>query len=80
MKYAIDTLVRAWVSDNRDYIEENYEDVFHWLKDYIENGDAWYVDFFDSDDCESMKESEMKEQAMEYIEKFMAVTPADILD
>lgn len=80
MKANIDSLVNAWIRDNRNYIEDNFEDVYSWLKEYITYGDNWEYDFFDYEECETREKSELKEEALEYISKYIAVTPSDILD
>lgn len=73
MKYNIEQLVDAWMSDNKYYIDENFEDVEEWLLHWIENGESWYVDFFTDEEIESMTIAEMAEIAKAFVADYRGV-------
>lgn len=73
MKYNIEQLVDAWMADNKYYIDENFEDVEAWLRDWIENGESWYVDFFTDKEIESMTIDEMAEIAKAFVADYRGV-------
>lgn len=76
MKTSIETLVRAWVKDNRSYIEDYYETIEDWLTDKV-GEDNWMYDFFTDEEVDEKSEDEMIAEVNSFTSNYRC-TPAEL--
>lgn len=79
MKKEIETLVKSWVNDNRDYIEENFLDIEEYLTSWM-GEDNWEYDFFDFDEVETKTEEQLEEEVREFAKRYRGVMTCEIQD
>lgn len=79
MKRIIETLVKSWVCDNREYIEENFIDVEDYLLSWI-GEDNWAYDFFNNEEIENNTEEQLEYETRKFASFYSGIFTCDLLD
>lgn len=70
MKSCIKTLIKSWVKDNQEFIDENYCSVEEYLLDqFDENPEAVALDWFTVDEIENSNYDELRYLIADYLQK-----------
>lgn len=70
MKSCIKTLIKSWVKDNQEFIDENYCSVEEYLLDqFDENPEAVALDWFTIDEIENSNYDELRYLIVDYLQK-----------
>lgn len=68
MKREIKTLIKSWVKDNKDFIDENYCTVEEYLLDqFDEDTDKSVYDWFTYDEIERFEQDELRYQVIYFL-------------
>ena len=72
MKSEIKTLIKSWVKDNKDFIDENYCTVEEYLIDqFDENTDNAIYDWFTYDEIDSFEQYELRDYVVVFLKNHL---------
>ena len=72
MRNCIKTLIKSWVRDSQEFIDENYCTVEEYLLDqFDENPEAVALDWFTSDETDLYDYDEMRSLIVDYLHTYI---------